>query len=604
MRSFLSGLLVVLVGAASCPRVTGAQPALPKHEFRGAWMATVANLDWPSVEAQTADQQKAQMVQWLDALRAAGVNAVLLQIRPEADALYASSFEPWSVFLTGQQGLDPGYDPLAFAVEEAHRRGMELHAWFNPYRVWTSSRNYPRDPSSVYLTKPDWLLTINNAITILNPGIPDVRSYVIDVIRDVVTRYDVDGVHFDDYFYPYPPNQITNQDAATYQQYGSGFALATWRTYNVNMLVRGVWEMLQAEAPDVVFGISPFGIWKSGTPPGISGLSGATDLYADAVIWMEQGWLDYLTPQLYWAFGGGQDYGKLAPWWAGQVNGRHLYPGHGLYRTSSSTYSGTLFSASEIPNQVRFNRANGIPGSVFFRTRNITSFSSKGFADTLKTDLYRHPALPPPMPWKNLMAPPVPRDFVAMAAGTQVTLSWRSPAADPVLPDGQFYAVYRVQGSAAPDWLLAADDPANLVTVTGDTTWVDTPGSSDEPYWYTVTAVSRNSVESDPAPAQSVIATGVQVDVPVAFRLDAAYPNPFRNATTIRYAVPRAGQVSVAVHDALGRTVTRLVNDRWQPAGEYEVRWEAASAPVASGTYVVLMQYEGAVQARTVVFVR
>ena len=276
----------------------------PKQEFRAAWIATVANLDWPTQGAPAA-QQQTDLTRLFDRLKAAGVNAVLFQVRNEADALYASSYEPWSVFLTGTQGRNPGYDPLAFAIEEAHKRGMELHAWFNPYRVWVSSRNYPRDPSSIYLTKPEWLLTINNAVTILNPGIPAVRAYLVQIIRDVAERYDVDGIHFDDYFYPYPPNQVTTQDQATYNEFGTAFgSQPTFRAYSVNMLVKGVRDMLAVVRPDVKWGISPFGIWKSGTPAGINGLSGATDLYADAVTWMEQQWLDYLTPQLYWAFGG------------------------------------------------------------------------------------------------------------------------------------------------------------------------------------------------------------------------------------------------------------------------------------------------------------
>lgn len=605
-RALRISSLLLLLSLPAVPAAVG-QSALPKYEFRGAWMATVINLDWPTSQNYTTAQQQAQMREWLDKLKAAGINAVLFQVRDESDALFDSPYEPWSVFLSGVQGQapDPYYDPLAFAIEEAHKRGMELHAWFNPYRVWVSSRNYPRDPSSVYLAKPEWLLTVDNAVTILDPGIPAVRAYLVDVIRDVVTRYDVDGVHFDDYFYPYPPNQIDGEDWTTYQTYGGGFtSIATWRTYNVNMLVKGVWDMIQVEAPGVKFGVSPFGIWKSGTPPGISGLSGATDLYADAVVWMEQGWLDYLTPQLYWAFGGGQDYGKLAPWWADQVNGRHLYPGHGLYRSDASTFSGALFSASEIPNQVRFNRAHDIPGSVFFRTRNITSFSSKGFADTLKTDLYRHPALTPIMPWKDLRSPGVPTEFMVAASDGGVELSWRPAAPDGWSVEPRFYAVYRVQSDLEPDWPAATADPANLVNVTGDTTWVDPLELTPVRYHYTVTAVSSNSVESPPAVGASIIARSPASDLPVAFRMHAAFPNPFRGATTVRYILPKTGRVAVSVHDVLGREVARLVDGAVQSPAEYEVTWDAAASGVSAGTYFLVLRFEGAVESRPVAFVR
>ncbi len=607
MKRALRILLSFLVcSSAALPSARG-QALLPKHEFRGAWIATVSNLDWPSSRGLSTAQQQAEMIAMLDGLQAAGINVVMFQIRPESDALYESSLEPWSYFLSGMQGVAPSpyYDPLTFTLDEAHKRGIEVHAWFNPYRVWMSARNYVRDPSHVLISKPDWMLTVNNTITVLDPGIPDVRAWVIDVIRDVVSRYDVDGIHFDDYFYPYPPNSVTNEDWGTYATYKGSFTnVDIWRTYNVNMLVRGVWEMMQAEAPDVKFGISPFGIWKSGTPPGVVGLSGATDLHADAVNWMAQGWLDYLTPQLYWAFGGSQDYGSLAPWWAEQMNGRHLYPGHGLYRSDPSTYSGTLFSSSEIPNQVRFNRDHDIPGSVFFWAENITGYWSKGFADTLKTDLYRHQALTPIMPWKDLRSPGAPTDLLASNVETEVTLSWTPPVPDGWSVAPRFYSVYRFHGVGEPDWQAVVSDPANLVAVTGDTTWVDHPGDSDDPYWYAVHAVSANSVESDTAPAASVLATGIETDLPVAFRMDAAFPNPFRGSTTVRYGLPRAGSVTIAVHDALGRQVALLVDEAVQPSAEYEVSWDAAASGVSTGTYFVVMRFDAQVRSRPVAFVR
>lgn len=596
MTRALRILTLALVLTSTSVSVSRAQAAPPKFEFRGAWIATVANLDWPSSPGLSTAVQQAQLIEQLDKLKAAGINAVVFQVRDESDALYESTYEPWSYFLTGMQGVapDPYYDPLEFAIEEAHKRGMELHAWFNPYRVWVSSRNYQRDPSSVYLSRPEWLLTTDDVVTILNPGIPDAQSYVVDVIRDVVTRYDVDGVHFDDYFYPYPPNQIVSEDYATYQEYGGAFSsLAEWRTDNVNTLVRGVWEMIQAEAPDVKFGISPFGIWKNGVPYGIQGLDAANVLFADAVQWMDNGWLDYLTPQLYWPFGGGQDYGKLAPWWADQVNGRHLYPGHALYRST--------WSPSEVPNQVRFNRDHGIPGSVFFRSGYI---SSKGFADTLRTDLYRHPALTPIMPWKDTVSPGTPTDLLAANVGTEVTLSWTPPVPDGFAVDPRFYSIYRYRGVAEPDWDTLFNDPSYLVALIGDTTWVDNPEDSDVPYWYTVRAVSSNSIESDAVAGASVIATGVESELPLAFSMDAAFPNPFRTSTTVRYAVPGAGRVSISVYDALGREVARLVDDDLQPSSIHEATWNAASSGAATGTYFVVMRFEGKVESRGVVFLR
>jgi hypothetical protein len=300
----------------------------------------------------------------------------------------------------------------------------------------------------------------------------------------------------------------------------------------------------------------------------------------------------------------GQDYGKLAPWWADQVNGRHLYPGHGLYRSDATTYSGTLFPASEIPNQVRFNRAHDIPGSVFFRTRNITSFSSKGFADTLKTDLYRHPALTPIMPWKDLRSPGAPTELVASAVTGGIELSWRPPVPDGFSLEPRFYAVYRVRSDAEPDWPAAMADPANLLIVIGDTTWVDPLELTPVRYHYTVTAVSFNSVESPPAAGTSVIARSLETDLPVAFRMDAAFPNPFRGSTTLRYTLPRAGAVTVSVHDVLGREVARLVDGAVQPAAEHEATWDASASGVSAGTYFVVLRVDGHVLSRPVAFVR
>ena len=341
------------------------------------------------------------------------------------------------------------------------------------------------------------------------------------------------------------------------------------------------------------WGISPFGIWKSGTPAGINGLSGATDLYADAVTWMEQRWLDYLTPQLYWAFGGGQDYGKLAPWWATQMNGRHLYPGLGAYRSDPITFSGTLFSSSEIPNQVRLNRQTAnVFGQVFFRASNLNPFMSKGLADTLATGLFRRPALTPTMPWKDVTAPSSPGDLtVSLTGDSRFTLNWVAapPGGSPTRT--RFYAVYRVRSSTVPDWQAVMADPANLFAVTGQTSVLDLPSTTAEPYRYVVTAVSRNSVESIPTPEIVVHgSTDVETEVPPAFSLEPAWPNPFRGETNFRLTLDRPSRVDAIVYDVLGRLVDVLTGPEILDAGEHMIRWVPEPGTAGTGTYFVVMR--------------
>ena len=372
--------LSVCILAAALPSLLDAQSTPPKREFRAAWIATVINLDWPSRPGLPADEQQRELVTLLDDLYAAGINAVVFQIRAESDAFYDSPYEPWSCWLTGMQGLPPSpyYDPLSFAVEEAHKRGMELHAWFNPYRVIRPSP-YSRAATHVSNTHPEWLLSFSD-ITILDPGIPAARQHVTNVVMDIVTRYDFDGIHADDYFYPYPPNTISTQDDASYLAYNpTGMSRGDWRRNNVNLLLKAIYDSIQTVKPHVRFGMSPFGIWKNGVPSGITGLDAYGTIYCDAVAWLQGQYVDYLTPQLYWQIGGGQDYLKLMPWWASQVNGRHLYPGHAPYRINSSSWT-----ANELPNQVRADRsyrAANVLGSVFFRARNGITDNLKGFAD-------------------------------------------------------------------------------------------------------------------------------------------------------------------------------------------------------------------------------
>ncbi len=584
------GLVMVVLMAGLLP----AQTVPPKQEVRGTWIATVINLDWPT-RTRSADQQ-AELIQMLNRLKATGINLVFFQIRSEADAMYDSPLEPWSHWLTGIQGIapDPFYDPLAFAIEEAHKRGIELHAWFNPFRAERSIGSYSLSPRHVKRQHPEWMLNIGS-ISVLNPGIPDVQSHVTNVIMDVVNRYDIDGVHFDDYFYPYPPNQISSQDAETFAEFNRGIEdIGDWRRDNINRLIAQIADSINTVKPDVKFGISPFGIWKNGVPSGVIGLDAHNVIFGDAMAWLAQETVDYVVPQLYWPFGGNQDYARLATWWATQAFNRHLYTGHGLYRSDSRTFGGSLFAANEVPRQVHFNRGDpNIQGSVFFRARNLTEFPSKGFADTLKVHYYRHPALTATMAWKDTTPPDFPQNLTFdWGSDAEVILQWEPPASDTV--PVRRYAVYRIQSPALPDFTEAMQDPRNLLGVTGELTWTDIPGAETDPYFYIVTAVSANAVESEPS--NEVILNGRAVatrpETPPTFTVDANYPNPFQQQTTFAFTLDRPAAVSLTIHDALGRQVAVVINDEVLAGGRHFVPWTAASG-LPGGTYFYTLDVEG-----------
>lgn len=467
----------------------------PKREFRGAWIATVLNLDWPSSRGLVPDMQKAELISLLDALQSVGVNAVIFQIRPECDALYNSPYEPWSYWLTGEQARAPNpyYDPLQFAIEEANKRGMELHAWFNPYRAERLIDNYALSPQHLVRQRPSWVIQIGT-FKFLNPGLPEVRDHVSKIIADVVRRYDVDGVHMDDYFYPYSPNNITTQDTATFSAYMRGFEnIHDWRRDNVNLLIKQIYDSVQAIKPVVKFGMSPFGIWKNNVPPGITGMSAYDVIYCNAVAWLQGRYIDYIAPQLYWRFGGGQDYAQLQPWWGTQLNGRHYYTGNATYRIRQDGWP-----VSEIGDQIKFNRAQAnAHGSIQFRALNLRNNDS-GIADHLRSDVFYYPSAIPVMAWKETVPPDIPRNLrtSAVAGTNRFALQWDSPIAASDGDTAKRYVAYRftTPSPQSSDMEIAR----NLIVLTGQSgvvpsARIDTVRSS---YYYAVSSIDKNNNES------------------------------------------------------------------------------------------------------------
>lgn len=361
-------------------------------EMRAAWISTVYNMDWPKTK-NNISKQKQEYIEMLDKLKNIGINTVVFQVRPKSDALYNSSINPWSDVLTGTQGKNPGYDPLAFAIEEAHKRGMELHAWFNPYRVTTSGTDINKLASNNQARlHQDWLLEYNsgsNKALMYNPGLPEVRKHIVDTVSEVVRNYNVDGIHFDDYFY-----RDGMDDDDTYKKYGNGLNKGDWRRENVNTLLREVKSAIKSIKPNVEFGVSPSGIWrnKSSDPTGSDtrGFEHYSKSYADSRTWIREGLIDYIVPQIYWTIGySAADYSKLVSWWSNEVKGYNvdLYIGQGVYRQGGSD---SLNVASEIKEQINLNRKySEIKGSMYFSTRDI--LKNEKLQNDIK-DLYTKPS--------------------------------------------------------------------------------------------------------------------------------------------------------------------------------------------------------------------
>ncbi|MFM7407773.1 MAG: family 10 glycosylhydrolase [Cuspidothrix sp.] len=383
-----------------------------RREFRGAWAATVWNSDWPSKAGLTVEQQKAELVAIIQQLQALNFNALVLQVRPEGDALYASNLEPWSAWITGTQGKapEPFYDPLEFAIAECHKRNIELHAWFNPYRARANSKVNPVHPH-IAVTNPDVVYPWGTQQW-MDPGAKVVQDRAYNVIIDVVRRYELDAVHLDDYFYPYPISGQNFPDQKTYVAYqasGGRLSLNDWRRENVNQMVLRLSQGIKTTKPHVKFGISPFGIYRTGEPAGIAGLDAYSVLYADSKKWLQQGWIDYIAPQLYWRTDQTkQSYEVLLKWWT-EINTqkRHVYAGNNL-----GQLDGKDWKNSEIAKQIQISRnleANLSLGNIFFSMSGIEE-NRQGIADEFKT-YYPTPALTPTMSWKTATTPPPPQNL-------------------------------------------------------------------------------------------------------------------------------------------------------------------------------------------------
>ena len=458
-------------GTAPPPADTTAPVVL--REMRGVWIATVANIDWPTRNDLSADQQRAELVDLLDRAANGGFNTVIFHVRPAGDAVYASSLEPWAAMLTGTQGTSPGYDPLSFAVTEAHKRGLELHAWINPFRAGNARDSLLFAASHIFKARRD-LVRVYGSQVWMDPGEPEVHNRTMAAVLDIVDRYDIDGIHADDYFYPYQERNSSNQiigfpDTATYQRIGSSLSIDDWRRDNVDRFVERLYKEVHQRKPTLKVGISPFGIWRPGNPPGVNGLDAYATIYADSRKWLRSGWVDYLAPQLYWAISAPQQsYPALLDWWLEQnLLNRHVWPGLAAYRVSDGTSS--AFSSGEIAAQVGVTRSRPKGSGHILYNANTALKRNGGAVTASLSTLYAQRALVPASPWLDGVAPPSPSGFTV--SGTSISLT--SNPADEVRW-----------------WYVRARVPSGWVTrvAFGPTATVSLPG---EPIRVLVNAVDR-----------------------------------------------------------------------------------------------------------------
>ena len=448
LRNLLAALALGALLACGIPPgpttgpVRSARPPAAPREFRAAWVATVANIDWPSARGLPVAAQQAEARALINRARTLGLNAIILQVRPAADALYASTLEPWSEYLTGTQGRapQPFYDPLAFWLEEAHRAGLELHAWFNPYRARHETARSPLAASHLATARPELVRTYGNQLW-LDPSVPEAADHVVRVLLDVVRRYDIDGVHVDDYFYPYPIKdaaglRVDFPDEGPWQAYlagGGSLARADWRRAQVNGLIERLAREVHRTKAHVRIGVSPFGLGRPDRrPPGVAGFSQYDELYADAERWLAQGWVDYLMPQLYWKREAPeQPFAPLLAYWRSQnLLDRHVWPG--LF-TSRTTQVDLPWPAEEIVGQIQIARSGtGAPGHAHFSL--IALKKDPGGLGALLQATYGGPALVPAAPWLGGTPPAVPSVRLRRA------------------PSG---ATVRVEGPGPTPWLLA-----------------------------------------------------------------------------------------------------------------------------------------------------
>ncbi len=458
----------------------------PKREMRGIWVATVNNIDWPSSPDLSTAALKREAIVILDRVKGMGLNTIFLQVRPSADAIYRSQIEPFSSYLVSSDTLEDDFDPLEFWIAEAHRRGIELHAWINPFRV-APKEDFPCAPNHISKTHPEWLINYAGKL-FLNPGLPEARDYVCRIVDDITSRYDIDGIHFDDYFYPYPVKGESFNDAESYAKYnGDHLSLADWRRQNVDKVIKQVGQNIRKQKPWLVFGVSPFGVWrnKRDDQNGSNTLAGITNydvLYADVDKWIHNRWVDYVVPQIYWEAGNkAADFDELASWWAGRSNNNpQIFVGHAIFKINASNKAWE--NPSEIPSQITKVRDDSrLGGSIFFSYRQFNR-DLLGLENTLQQNLYKDCALSP----LTIDGNPTELEVTNLRKhGGRLT--WDVEGDTTLL---RFFAVYRYKKSDDFD----PEQSNNIATITGERSFAlpaKQKNAKHEKYIYRVAPIDK-----------------------------------------------------------------------------------------------------------------
>ncbi|HTL07317.1 MAG TPA: family 10 glycosylhydrolase [Chitinophagaceae bacterium] len=474
--------------------------AQPKAEFRGVWVATVDNIDWPLRGDYNSNNQKAAFINLLDMHQRNGMNAIIMQIRPAADAFYPSPYEPWSEWLTGKQGRPPVpyYDPLQFMIEETHKRGMEFHAWCNPYRAEFSIGKSSIAPTHITRIHPEWFLPYGT-VRLFDPGNKEAQQYVVQVIRDIVRRYPIDAIHFDDYFYPYRIAGKEFPDTASFRKYGNGMNKDDWRRSNTDSIILALSKAIKEENQYCRFGISPFGVWRNADKDSMgsntkAGQTNYDDLYADILLWLREGWIDYVAPQLYWEFEHAHaPYGPLLDWWNKHTYGKHCYIGLGIFRAGSNA---NWRQKDELTRMIREMRnMPNIQGAIYFSSKSFDR-NPNGWNDSLRNNYYRYPAIVPPMPWidSSIIEKPVLSISSTGPGAYGTTLHLQAKESTKEIKS---FIVYNFEMG---DAILNKNDPKNIVKVIPalrDTMDYVIPQAADKMKRFAVSCIDFENNESE-----------------------------------------------------------------------------------------------------------